>query len=336
MEIMEERLKRLQLEIEQDLTRVESRTTLEELRIKYLGRKGMLNMLFKELASLPIEERRRYGNEINLIKRGLTEKITERLQEYKEAKRPSLDMLLPGRIGYVGHRHPLSLIQDEIVSFFENLGFAVATGPEIEYDWYNFEALNIPKDHPARDMFSSLYITDELMLRSHTSPVQIRVMEKRRPPIKIICPGRCYRFDPFDPSHSPVFHQVEALYVDKGVSFGELKWLLAEFVKEIFGPKTKYQLRPSFFPFTEPSGELAISCSVCNGEGCSVCGNSGWLEMLGCGMVHPQVLKNVKISPREYSGYALGMGVERVAMIKYMIDDIRVFYNNDMRFLEQF
>ncbi|MEO0142623.1 MAG: phenylalanine--tRNA ligase subunit alpha [candidate division WOR-3 bacterium] len=333
---MEERLKSLQSEIEQDLSRAIGKSTLEELRIKYLGRKGMLNALFKELASLPIEERRRFGNAINLIKKNLTEKITERLREYEKVAEPSLDLLLPGRVGYVGHRHPLSLIQDEIVSFFENLGFAVATGPEIEYDWYNFEALNIPRDHPARDMFSSLYITDELMLRSHTSPVQIRVMEKQRPPVKIICPGRCYRFDPFDPSHSPVFHQVEALYVDKGVSFGELKWLLAEFVKQIFGPRTKYQLRPSFFPFTEPSGELAISCSVCNGEGCPVCGNSGWLEMLGCGMVHPQVLKNVKISPKEYSGYALGMGIERVAMIKYMIDDIRVFYNNDMRFLEQF
>ncbi|UCD20179.1 MAG: phenylalanine--tRNA ligase subunit alpha, partial [candidate division WOR-3 bacterium] len=173
-------------------------------------------------------------------------------------------------------------------------------------------------------------------LRSHTSPVQIRTMEKQKPPIKIICPGRCYRYDAFDASHSPVFHQVEALYVDKGVSFGQLKWLLSEFVKYIFGPKTKYQLRPSFFPFTEPSGEMAVSCMVCGGSGCSVCGNSGWLEMLGCGMVHPNVLKNVKISPRDYSGYALGMGVERVAMVKYVIDDIRTFYNNDVRFLEQF
>uniref|UniRef100_A0A7C4TIC8 Phenylalanine--tRNA ligase alpha subunit n=1 Tax=candidate division WOR-3 bacterium TaxID=2052148 RepID=A0A7C4TIC8_UNCW3 len=332
---MEQKLNKIKSEIEIEISRATDGQKLEELRIKYLGRKGILNMLFKELAALPIEDRKRFGNEINLIKRNLIEELKKRAVERKE-ERVGIDPLLPGRIGYVGHRHPLSLIQDEIIDFFENLGFAVATGPEIEYDWYNFEALNIPKDHPARDMFSSLYITDELMLRSHTSPVQIRVMERQKPPIKIICPGRCYRFDPFDPSHSPVFHQVEALYVDKGVSFGELKWLLSEFVKAIFGPKTKYELRPSFFPFTEPSGELAISCSVCEGKGCQVCGNTGWLEMLGCGMVHPQVLKNVKISPKEYSGYALGLGIERVAMIKYMIDDIRVFYNNDIRFLEQF
>jgi phenylalanyl-tRNA synthetase alpha chain len=333
---MVDRLKQLKFEIEVSLSQAKDSAMLEALRIRYLGRKGILNDLFKELARMPVEEKKNFGNEINILKNGLSEKLAARQREFTEKAAPRLEMLLPGKAGHIGHRHPLSVIQDEIISFFENLGFAVATGPEIEYDWYNFEALNIPKDHPARDMFSSFYITDELLLRSHTSPVQIRVMEKQRPPVKIICPGRCYRFDPFDPSHSPVFHQVEALYVDKGVSFGELKWLLNEFVRHIFGPKTKYELRPSFFPFTEPSGELAISCSVCGGEGCLVCGNTGWLELLGCGMVNPLVLKNVKISPREYSGYALGMGIERVAIIKYLIDDIRVFFNNDFRFLEQF
>ncbi len=333
---MEKKLSEVKTTIENELSNINDTKALESFRIRFLGRKGVLNELIKELVNLPIEDRKRFGAEINLLKNKLTEVLNQKQNQFSNVQTPKFDLLLPGRVGYVGHRHPLSLIQDEIESFFENLGFVVASGPEIEYDWYNFEALNIPKDHPARDNFSSLYISDELLLRSHTSPVQIRVMEKIKPPIKIICPGRCYRFDPFDPSHSPVFHQVEVLYVDKGVSFGELKWLLGEFVKHIFGPKTKYELRPSFFPFTEPSGELAISCSVCHGEGCLVCGNTGWLELLGCGMVHPQVLKNVKISPKEYSGYALGMGVERVAIIKYLIDDIRVFYNNDMRFLEQF
>ncbi len=333
---MDKKIAELKSNIEVEIDKIRDSKTLEAFRIRYLGRNGILNELFKELANLPVEQKRQLGNEINLLKARLSEILDTKKATFNQTKSQDIDLLLPGRMSYVGHRHPLSLIQEEIESFFENLGFVVASGPEIEYDWYNFEALNIPKDHPARDNFSSLYITDELLLRSHTSPVQIRVMEKTKPPIKIICPGRCYRFDPFDPSHSPVFHQVEVLYVDKGVSFGELKWLLGEFVRHIFGPKTKYELRPSFFPFTEPSGELAISCSVCQGDGCPVCGNTGWLEMLGCGMVHPQVLRNVKISPKEYSGYALGMGIERVAIIKYLIDDIRVFYNNDMRFLEQF
>ena len=333
---MQRQIEQLKQEFEQVLTRIKDPDTLEQMRIKYLGRKGEINRLFKELAKLSIEEKRIFGNELNKLKRILSERIEKIRAEMGSGPRPGYEPLLPGRTTHIGHQHPLSRVFKEITTFFEHHGFALKTGPEIEYDWYNFEALNIPKHHPARDMFSSLYIRKDLMLRSHTSPIQIRVMEKQRPPIKIICPGRCYRYDPFDASHSPVFHQVEALYVDKGVSFGELKWLLKEFVRYIFGPKTRYELRPSYFPFTEPSGELAISCPVCGGDGCTVCGNSGWLEMLGCGMVHPQVLKNVKISPQKYTGYALGMGVERVAMIKYVIDDIRILYNNDLRFLEQF
>lgn len=333
---MEERLKKLKEEIEVLLAQAKDKEALAAMSIKYLGRKGELNNLFKELAGFSLEKRRFFGNEINNLKNNLHKRLRSQLSAFAEEPGQKFETFLPGKIGYLGHHHPLSQILKEIINFFTNFGFTVATGPEIEYDWYNFEALNIPKDHPARDMFSSFYIKEDLLLRSHTSPIQIRVMEKQKPPIKIICPGRCYRRDPFDVSHSPVFHQVEALNVDRGVSFGELKWLLSEFVKYIFGPKIKYEIQPSFFPFTEPSGELAISCPVCEGEGCSVCGNSGWLELLGCGMVHPQVLKNVKISPKEYSGYALGMGVERVAMIKYVIDDIRVFFNNDIRFLEQF
>jgi phenylalanyl-tRNA synthetase alpha chain len=333
---MEERLNILQEQIQAMLAQAQDKNALEQIRIKYLGRKGEINKLFKEIAQLSAEQKKTFGQKINQLKRQIDQALTQKSEKLKTRTKQEIDPLLPGKKPYTGHIHPISRILDELIMFFTNFGFSIATGPEIEYDWYNFEALNIPVDHPARDMFSSFYIKDDLLLRSHTSPVQIRVMEKQKPPIKIMCPGRCYRYDAFDASHAPVFHQMEALYVDKGVSFGELKWLLGEFVKFLFGPKTKYQVRPSFFPFTEPSGELAINCAVCGGSGCAVCGNSGWLELGGCGMVHPQVLKNVKISTREYSGYALGMGIERVAMIKYVIDDIRVFYNNDIRFLEQF
>jgi len=333
---MENRLKTLQHEIQTLLNRAKDRDALEALRIKYLGRKGEINKLLKGITQLSVEEKKLYGKRINTLKQELAQDLNMRIEQFRTQEKTGFELLLPGRRPHIGRVHPLSKILDEIISFFANYGFTVATGPEIEYDWYNFEALNMAKDHPARDMFSNFYLKKNMLLRSHTSPVQIRVMEKQKPPVKIICPGRCYRHDAFDASHSPVFHQVEGLYIDKGVCFGELKWILSEFVKFIFGSETKYELRPSFFPFTEPSGELAISCTVCGGEGCQVCGNSGWLECLGCGMVHPQVLKNVKISPKIYSGYAFGMGVERIAMVKYVIDDIRVFFNNDMRFLEQF
>jgi phenylalanyl-tRNA synthetase alpha chain len=333
---MEERIEKLKQEIKASLEKAKDENSLEAVRIKYLGRKGEINKLFKEIGAFSVEEKRSYGNEINRLKQNLSNELDARFKSFEEKPETEFEPLLPGKIPHIGRVHPITKTFNEIITFFRGNGFTVETGPEIEHDWYNFGALNMAKDHPARDMFSSFFIKEDLMLRSHTSPIQIRVMEKQRPPVKIICPGRCYRYDAFDASHSPVFHQVEALYVDEGVSFGELKWILSEFVKFMFGPKTKYEIRPSFFPFTEPSGELAISCTVCGGEGCSVCGNSGWLELLGCGMVHPQVLKNVKISPKKYTGYALGMGVERVAMIKYVIDDIRVFFNNDIRFLEQF
>jgi phenylalanyl-tRNA synthetase alpha chain len=333
---MQEKLNKLEKDIQASLEQARDVSSLEAVRIKYLGRKGEINRLFKDLAQISAEDKKVYGEAVNRLKNEISKGLEERLKSFGVESKSEIDLLLPGKMPPVGHHHPLTKVFDQIIKFFKSHGFTVETGPEIEYDWYNFGALNMAKDHPARDMFSSFFIKDDLLLRSHTSPVQIRTMEKQKPPIKIICPGRCYRYDAFDASHSPVFHQVEALYVDKGVSFGQLKWVLSEFVKYVFGPKTKYQLRPSFFPFTEPSGEMAVSCMVCSGAGCSVCGNSGWLEMLGCGMVHPNVLKNVKISPKKYSGYALGMGVERVAMVKYVIDDIRVFYNNDVRFLEQF
>lgn len=334
--MVEEKLEHLKRSIQQSLETAHDEQALESLRIQYLGRKGKINQLFKEMTQLSEQERRTLGQKINILKTDLTNAIAERAQQYEVRSSPRYDTLLPGKMPSVGHLHPLTQVFNELITFFTSYGFSVATGPEIEYDWYNFEALNIPRDHPARDMFSSFYIQDDLLLRSHTSPVQVRVMEKQKPPVKIVCPGRCYRYDAFDASHSPVFHQLEALYVDKDVSFGELKWLLREFVTFMFGAKTQYELRPSFFPFTEPSGELAISCTICNGDGCSVCGNTGWLELMGCGMVHPAVLKSVKISPKKYTGYALGMGIERVAIIKYVIDDIRNFYANDLRFLEQF
>jgi phenylalanyl-tRNA synthetase alpha chain len=333
---MQKKLSKLENDIRVSLEQARDVASLEAVRIKYLGRKGEINRLFKDLTQCSADEKKAFGEAINRLKNDVSSGLEARLKTFGAESRSDIDLLLPGRRPKVGHFHPLTKVFNQIITFFKSHGFTVETGPEIEYDWYNFGALNMTKDHPARDMFSSFFIKDDLLLRSHTSPVQIRTMEKQRPPVKIICPGRCYRYDAFDASHSPVFHQVEALYVDKDVSFGQLKWILSEFVKYIFGPKTKYQLRPSFFPFTEPSGEMAVSCMVCGGSGCSVCGNSGWLEMLGCGMVHPNVLKNVKISPRHYSGYALGMGVERVAMVKYVIDDIRAFYNNDVRFLEQF
>lgn len=332
---MQVRLNGLQKEVLSALRNANTREEVEEIRIKFLGRKGEINKLFKAMVELPEDERKMIGKEINNVKRTIEESIGTHLQKMEKSG-SEIDLLLPGRKTQAGFVHPLTKTFNEIITFFTRYGFNIATGPEIEYDWYNFEALNMSKDHPARDMFSSFYIKEDLMLRSHTSPVQIRVMEKQKPPVKIICPGRVYRYDAFDASHSPYFNQVEALYVDRDVSFGELKWIVSQFVKFIFGPKTRYDLRPSFFPFTEPSGELAICCSVCGGNGCSVCNQSGWLELLGCGMVHPNVLKNVKISPKEYSGYALGMGVERVAMVKYVIDDIRTFYYNDIRFLEQF
>ncbi|MBE0433405.1 phenylalanine--tRNA ligase subunit alpha [candidate division WOR-3 bacterium] len=333
---MQERLNKLEREIRESLESARDVASLEAVRVKYFGRKGEINRLFKEIAQLAAGERKSFGESLNRLKQDMTRELEKCLQGREDKSEGEIDLLLPGKMPPVGHFHPLTQVFEQIITFFRSYGFTVETGPEIEYDWYNFGALNMAHDHPARDMFSSFFIKDDLLLRSHTSPVQIRTMEKQKPPVKIICPGRCYRYDAFDASHSPVFHQVEALYVDTGVSFGELKWLLNEFVRHIFGPKTKYQLRPSFFPFTEPSGELAVSCIVCGGTGCSVCGSSGWLEVLGCGMVHPNVLKNVRIPPGKYSGYALGMGVERVAMIKYVIDDIRVFYENDVRFLEQF
>jgi len=311
---------------------------LEAVRVRYLGRKGSLTAFLRSLKELPEAERRTQGQAANALKAELADAVKKRSVELAaESSTAGMDITLPGRRRFLGHKHPLTLITDRIVEIFVGMGFEEILGPEIETEWYNFEALNIPEGHPARgEMFGNFYLPGGLLLRSHTSPVQIRVMEKTAPPVRVVAPGRTYRRDAFDSSHSPVFHQVEGLYVDEGVSFADLKGTLEAFSQEMFGEETRVRLTPSYFPFTEPSAEMAISCVICKGKGCRVCGQTGWLEILGCGMVHPQVLRNVGYDPQKVTGYAFGMGIERVAMIHYRIDDIRHFYTNDLRFLTQF
>lgn len=314
---------------------------LEQLRVRYLGRQGVLTRLLRSLGSLPAAERPAVGAAANALKRDLEAWLELRLAETREAERRQerarqrLDLTLPGRRPPRGSLHPLTQVQDEIVRIFIGLGFSVAEGPEIEDDYHNFEALNIPRDHPARDMQDTFYLSEDVLLRTHTSPVQIRTMQAQRPPVRIICPGRVYRRDA-DLTHSPMFHQVEGLAVDRDISMGDLKGTLELFAREMFGPRSKIRFRPSFFPFTEPSAEVDVLCFLCGGEGCRVCKQSGWLEILGSGMVHPQVLRHVGYDPEEVTGWAFGMGVERVAMLKYGIDDIRLFFENDLRFLRQF
>lgn len=314
---------------------------LEALRVKYLGRQGLLTQLLRSIPSLPPDRRPELGRQANAAKAQIEARLAERLAELRRADRrrelaaQRLDLTLPGRRPPRGTVHPLTQVQDEIIEIFLGLGFAVAEGPEVESDFYNFEALNIPKDHPARDMQDTFYLSDDVLLRTHTSPVQIRTMEAQRPPVRIICPGKVYRRDA-DITHSPMFHQVEGLAVDRDISMGDLKGTLELFAREMFGPRTRIRFRPSFFPFTEPSAEVDVLCFLCGGEGCRVCKQSGWLEILGSGMVHPRVLGTVGYDPEEVTGWAFGMGVERIAMLKYGIDDIRLFFENDLRFLSQF
>jgi phenylalanyl-tRNA synthetase alpha chain len=312
---------------------------LEALRVKYLGRKGALTKILRSLARLDPEERRRVGQQANQAKEGLESALTQALAALKEAARlaaaPEIDVTLPGRRFPRGRLHPLSRIYQEVCDIFLHLGFEAVTGPEVELDWYNFEALNIPPDHPARDMQDTFYVNDQVLLRTHTSPMQVRTMERRQPPVRIIAPGKVYRRDS-DITHSPMFHQVEGLLVDQGVSFADLKGVLTAFVHEMFSPEVGLRFRPSYFPFTEPSAEVDIECVICRGEGCRVCKITGWLEILGAGMVHPAVFEAVGYDPETYTGFAFGLGVERIAMLKYGIDDIRLFFDNDLRFLKQF
>lgn len=319
------------------LARIRDLTALERLRLEVLGRKGTLTQLFKRLGTLTAEERPEVGKVLNEARARLeaaVEAARERLAS-SSRKGPAVDITLPGRRPELGRLHPVTQVSLEIASIFQRLGFEVVEGPEVELDFYNFEALNMPKDHPARDMQDTFYISDSILLRTHTSPIQVRVMENRKPPVRIIAPGKVYRRDS-DVTHSPMFHQVEGLMVDKDISFGDLKGILTIFVHQMFGPEVGLRFRPSFFPFTEPSAEVDIQCVMCGGGGCRVCKESGWLEILGSGMVHPEVFKMVGYDPDEATGFAFGMGVERIAMLKFGINDLRLFFENDLRFLEQF
>ncbi len=340
---MLEELLALEEESKRRIEAVSSLDELQEVRVKYLGKKGALTNLLRSLGTVVPEERPKIGQEANNLRVkieqiiGLKEKfLKDRLKEDLWEKE-RIDVTLPGRPFSIGQKHPLTMVMDEIKEIFIGLGFQVAYGPDIETDYYNFEALNIPSDHPARDMQDSFYITEQYLLRTHTSPVQVRVMEKLSPqlPVRIIAPGKVYRRDD-DATHSPMFHQVEGLAVDKEISFANLKSTLLLFAREMFGPEQKIRLRPSFFPFTEPSAEVDISCVICGGSGCRVCSDTGWLEILGSGMVHPRVLEVSGYNPKEVTGFAFGMGVERIAMLKYGINDLRLFFSNDLRFLKQF
>ena len=307
-----------------------------------MGRKGVLTELLKELGQLSPAQRPEAGRVVNLAKNRVEELLTQELTRLENSEiharlsSEKMDVTLPGWKKKRGHLHPLTSVTREVVSAFVEIGFSVHEGPEIETDFFNFEALNIPQDHPARDMQDTLYITNELLLRTHTSPIQIHVMKESQPPLRVIAPGRVYRSDEVDVSHSPMFHQIEGFMVDQDVTFSHLKYVLSYFAKKVFGEKTKLRFRPSFFPFTEPSAEVDIACSMCEGKGCRLCSNRGWLEILGAGMVHPRVFEAVGYDSEKYTGFAFGMGVERIAMLKYGVHDIRLFYESDVRFLEQF
>ncbi|MRR58536.1 MAG: phenylalanine--tRNA ligase subunit alpha [Deltaproteobacteria bacterium] len=338
---MKDKLEALLQEAIAELSVVESEDSLQELRVKYLGKKGLLTALMKGLGALSAEDRPVLGQMANVVKDRLEEKVETSLRLMRQAKREEklkserLDVTLPGRRRPMGTRHPISIVTEEISEIFAGLGFQVAEGPEIEQDYYNFEALNIPKDHPARDMQDTFFVSDSIVLRTHTSPVQIRTMLKQAPPVRIIAPGTVYRCDS-DATHSPMFHQIEGLLVDKGVTFGDLKGILTIFVNQYFGKGTGVRLRPSFFPFTEPSAEVDIACVMCKGKGCRICKNTGWLEILGSGMVDPEVFRHVSYDAEAYTGFAFGMGIERIAMLKYGISDMRLLFENDLRFLSQF
>ena len=325
-----------------DLSAAADQKELEALRVRYLGKKGELTAILKQMGKLSSEERPVVGKLANEIRADITAALDARNSAFKEKQfqarlaAEKLDVTLPGKAKKVGVKHPLSLALDELKEIFLGMGFSIAEGPEVEYDYYNFEALNIPKGHPARDEQDTFYINDNILLRTQTSPVQVRTMEKQKPPIRVIAPGRCYRSDALDATHSPLFHQIEGLVVDKGITFANLKSTLETFIKRLYGEDSVVRFRPHHFPFTEPSAEVDVQCFHCHGEGCRLCKGEGWIEILGCGMVHPKVLQNCGIDPEVYTGFAFGIGLERITMRKYNIDDIRLFYENDVRFLEQF
>ena len=315
---------------------------VEELRVKYLGKKGEITAILKQMGSLSAEERPVMGQLANEVRAAIETAIAESAEKMKAAaleaqlKAETVDITMPAKKRTVGSLHPINKVANDLIDIFQSMGFDVVDGPEVETDYYNFEALNVPADHPARDMQDTFFLNPTLLLRSQTSATQIRTMENRQPPIKMVCPGRVFRADEVDATHSPVFHQMEGLVVDKGITMCDLKGVLEQFAHEIYGPETKVKFRPSFFPFTEPSVEVDVSCSECGGKGCRVCKGSGWIEILGAGMVHPNVLRGCGIDPEVYSGFAFGVGIDRLAITRYKISDIRLLFENDVRFLEQF
>ena len=334
---MLETVKELLLEIERFIPK--SATELEEFRLSFLGKKGKTNELFAAFKNEPNESKKEFGQAINTLKQNAQAKIDEYKGSFETTDTvEDIDLTRPVSLGGLGSRHPISLIRNEIVDIFNRIGFTISEGPEIEDDWHNFSALNTPKEHPARDMQDTFFIqtNPDILLRSHTSTVQVRYMNENKPPIRTLSPGRVYRNEAISARAHCIFHQVEGLYIDENVSFADLKQCLLYFAKEMFGEKTKIRLRPSYFPFTEPSAEVDVSCNICNGKGCNVCKYTGYLEILGCGMVDPNVLENCEIDSKKYSGFAFGMGIERLAMLKYGVKDLRLFFENDVSFLRQF
>lgn len=339
---MKEKLKAIMNEALKQMEASESLDKLNEIRVAYLGKKGELTNVLKSMKDVAPEDRPMVGQLVNEARTALEEKLDtiknafeKKLREEKIAKE-TIDVTLPAKKPMMGHRHPNTIALEEVERIFIGMGYEVVEGPEVEYDYYNFEALNIPANHPAKDEQDTFYITGDILLRTQTSPVQVREMEKGKLPIRMLAPGRVFRSDEVDATHSPSFHQIEGLVIDKNITFADLKGTLAEFAKQLFGENTKVKFRPHHFPFTEPSAEVDVSCFKCGGKGCRFCKGSGWIEILGCGMVHPNVLKMSGIDPNEYSGFAFGVGLERIALLKYEIDDMRLLYENDTRFLKQF
>ncbi|MDD4413725.1 MAG: phenylalanine--tRNA ligase subunit alpha [Oscillospiraceae bacterium] len=339
---MKEKLEQLRQQVLEQLNDMTDEKELNELRVRVMGKKGWLTEILRGMGGLPAEERPKAGQLVNRVRQELENKFDEvesnisELLKNARLKDESLDITLPGKKHELGGLHPLNGVLEELIDIFGSMGFDVVEGPEVETDYYNFEALNVPKDHPARDDQDTFYIAENLLLRTQTSSAQIRTMETQKPPIRMICPGRVYRADEVDATHSPVFHQMEGLVIDKGITMCDLKGVLEQFAKEIYGPETKVRFRPSFFPFTEPSVEVDVSCGVCGGKGCRVCKGAGWIEILGAGMVHPNVLSGCGIDPEIYSGFAFGVGLDRLTTTRHKISDIRLLFENDRRFLEQF
>ena len=339
---MKQQLEQIRATAQTAIEDAKSVQEIEELRVKYLGKKGEITAILKQMGGLSAEERPIIGQLANEVRASIEAAIANQGEKMKKAalneklEKETLDITMPSKTTKQGGLHPINIVLNDMIDIFQSMGFDVVDGPEVETDYYNFEALNVPADHPARDMQDTFFLNPNLILRSQTSAAQIRTMEQRKPPIKMICPGRVFRADEVDATHSPVFHQMEGLVVDKGITMCDLKGVLEQFAREIYGPETKVKFRPSFFPFTEPSVEVDVSCSECGGKGCRVCKGSGWIEILGAGMVHPNVLRRCGIDPEVYSGFAFGIGIDRLAITRYKISDIRLLFENDVRFLEQF